>query len=380
MICYNKPIMNKNNLFNILLTADILYEKHSRNYRRLILLNILLYVTIVLAIVFSSINMFKLGNYLVAGMDLLVLAALVFASYDVHKNKSTKRATYLFVGTLFIFLLSFALVNQNNNYGLIWTIFFPLVAILIMDRKRGIIIVNVFYLILFTFAYQGIGSWQDGIWDLTSFLRFFAASITLTYIAYFMEYSHELSEAQLHLIREKEAESMRSLHELSIKDALTQLHNRRYLHQVFDKEFQTAKRHQYYFAFFILDIDFFKQYNDTYGHQKGDDVLVALADALRLYMRRSEDIVFRLGGEEFCGISVSDDASKIEAQLKVLVHAIESLQVEHKSSSVSRVLTVSMGVKIINDYDEYNFDRLYKEADEALYKAKNEGRNQIQFA
>jgi diguanylate cyclase (GGDEF)-like protein len=195
-----------------------------------------------------------------------------------------------------------------------------------------------------------------------------------------MEYSHELSEVQLQLTRDKEAESMKVLHELSVKDALTQLYNRRYLHQVFDKEFQTAKRHEYYFAFFILDIDYFKQYNDTYGHQKGDEVLCALADALRLYMRRSEDMVFRLGGEEFCGISVSDDESKIQAQLKVLVHAVESLQIEHKSSEVSPVLTTSLGVKIIKNYGEYNFDRLYKEADEALYKAKEEGRNQIQFA
>jgi len=380
MICYNKFIMNKNNLFNTLLTANTLYEKHSRNYRRLILLNILLYVAIVLAAVFTFVNIFQLGNYIVAGMDLLVFSSLVFASYDIHKNKYTKKAAYIFVMTLFVFLLSFALVNQNNNYGLIWTIFFPLVSILIMDRKRGIIIVNIFYLILFGMAFNGIGTWQDGVWDLISFLRFVAASATLTYITYFMEYSHELSEIQLQLTRKKEAESMKSLHELSVKDALTQLYNRRYLHQIFNKEFQTAKRHKYYFGFFILDIDFFKQYNDTYGHQKGDEVLRSLADALRQYMRRSEDVVFRLGGEEFCGISVSDDESKVQAQLKVLVHAIESLQIEHKSSNISRVLTVSLGVKIINEYDEYSFDRLYKEADEALYKAKSEGRNRIQFA
>jgi hypothetical protein len=136
--------MNKNSLFNTLLTADILYEKHSRNYRRLILLNVLLYVTIVLAILFTLLNTFKLGNYLVAGMDTFVLIFLVFASYDIHKNKNTKKASYIFVATLFVFLLSFALVNQNNSYGLIWTIFFPLVSILIMNRKRGIIVVSLF--------------------------------------------------------------------------------------------------------------------------------------------------------------------------------------------------------------------------------------------
>jgi diguanylate cyclase (GGDEF)-like protein len=161
---------------------------------------------------------------------------------------------------------------------------------------------------------------------------------------------------------------------------LTKLYNRRHLHDVFEKEFKTAKRHNYYFGFFILDIDYFKQFNDIYGHQHGDVALCAIADALKAHMRRSEDFVFRLGGEEFCGICVSDDESKIQAQLKVLVHTIESLGIDHSGSSVSRVLTVSVGVKIINSYDDYSFDRLYKEADEALYIAKEEGRNRIIFS
>ena len=72
--------------------------------------------------------------------------------------------------------------------------------------------------------------------------------------------------------------------------------------------------------------------------------------------------------------------SKIQAQLKVLIHAIESLQLEHKTSSIARVMTVSMGVKIINNYETYGFDKLYKEADEALYKAKEQGRNRIIFS
>jgi diguanylate cyclase (GGDEF)-like protein len=368
------------NFLHRLFTANILYEKNSRNYRRLILLNVLLYVTIVLSILFAFINIFNVQDYAVAGMDVLVFFSLSYASYDIHQYKRTQRAVYIFVGILFIFLLSFSLVNQNEHYGLIWTIFFPIVTLLLMNRKQGFVIVNLFYLILLPLAYMGIGVWQNGEWDIISFLRFMAASVTLTYIAYFMEYSQELSEDQLMITRQKEAETMKSLHELSIKDSLTKLYNRRYLNEVFDREFSTAKRHHYYFGFFILDIDFFKQYNDTYGHQKGDEALCILADALQKYMRRSEDYVFRLGGEEFCGICVSDDESKIQAQLKVLVHAIESLQVAHKTSTIARVMTVSMGVKIINNYDEYSFDMLYKEADEALYKAKEQGRNRIIFA
>ena len=372
--------MNIKKLINTLLTAGMLYEKNSREYRKLILLNILLYITIFMASFFAVFNLLVLNNYTVGGMDILVCMSLIYASYDVHKYKRLQRAIHIYIGILFVFLIALSLVNQNNSYGLIWTIFFPLVSLLLMDKKKGLIIVNIFYLILFYFAYDGIGVWQSTHWDLASFLRFVGASTTLTYVIYFMEYSHELSEDQLALIRKSEAENIKVLHECSIKDALTKLYNRRHLHTVFEKEFKTAKRHNYSFGFFILDVDYFKQYNDTYGHHKGDEALCKLADMLQSHMRRSEDIVFRLGGEEFCGICVDADASKIQAQLKVLVHAIESLEIEHKGSSVAKVLTVSMGVKQINSYEGYDFDRLYKEADEALYKAKEEGRNKIIFA
>jgi len=372
--------MINSKFLNRLLTADIFYDKYSRNYRRLILLNILLYITVIMTGFFSLFNLLKLGDTMLAILDILVCLALVYAVYDVHKNKRLGRAINIFIAILFLFLISLAIINQNQSYGLIWTFFFPLVSILLLEKGKGLAVVSVFYFILFFFAFEGIGTWQDSHWDIASFLRFALASVTLTYIVYFMEYSHELSEDMLELTRKNEEESMKVLEELSNKDVLTKLYNRRYLQNVFNKEFQTAKRHEYHFGFFILDIDYFKQYNDTYGHQKGDIALCALAEVLQTHMRRSEDFVFRLGGEEFCGICVSDDKSKIQAQIKVLLHAIESLEIEHKSSLVAKVLTASIGVKIINNFDEYNFDSLYKEADEALYVAKNEGRNRIVFS
>jgi len=371
--------MIKSKLFNFLLTANIHYEKYSRNYRRLVLLNILLYVTIFMAGIFAVVNIVVIKDYIIGGMDILVFSSLLYAIRDIHKHKRLSRAITVFVSILFLFLFSFSLVNQNESNGLVWTIFFPLVTILLMNRNKALSLVALFYLMLFFFAFEGIGTWQHGNWDLVSFLRFVAASLTLTYVVYFMEYSHELSENQLELTRIKEEEGMYALKELSIKDSLTKLYNRRHLKDVFEQEFKTAQRHNYYFGFFVLDIDYFKQYNDAYGHQKGDEALCSLADALKTHMRRSEDFIFRLGGEEFCGICVSEDESKIRAQLKVLLHTIECLEIEHKGSPIAKVLTVSIGVQIINTYDEYSFDRLYKEADEALYRAKHEGRNRIVF-
>jgi len=371
--------MNKSTLLTTLLTANINFEKYSRNYRRLILLNVLLYITMFLAVFFIFINIFMHSQYIVASMNVILLIFVFYASYDIHKHKRMNKAINIFVGILFIFLLAFTLVNENNNFGLIWSIFLPVVALLVMGGKQGIFIVLAFYLFLFSSAYVGIGIWENGHWQLIAFMRFFAASLSLSFILYFMEYSQELAEDKLSIIREKECDYIDKLHSLSIHDPLTGLFNRRHLQDVFTKEFQTASRHKYYFGFFILDIDYFKQYNDTYGHLKGDTALCTLAEALKTYMRRSEDFVFRLGGEEFCGICVNEDKSKIVAQLKVLHHAIESLSIEHKSSSVLKVLTVSMGVKIINSYEDNSFENMYKEADEALFAAKESGRNTIKF-
>lgn len=372
--------MKKSKLMNKLLTADIEFEKHSRNYRRLILLNVLLYVTMSLTATFILINIFIVHSYLIALMDAVVFCFIAYASYHLHTNKKPLIPTYIFIGSIFSFLLAFALVNQNNHFGLIWTVFLPLVSFLLLDRNKSLILVGVFYIFLFYFAYIGIGSWQDGDWCMLSLLRFMAASIAFSCVIYFMEYSHELAEIQLAIAREKDAENIKYLRELTILDSLTKLHNRRYLQEVFPKSFQTAQRHKDYFAFYILDIDYFKQYNDTYGHQQGDVALCLLSDALKAYMRRSEDLVCRLGGEEFCGIFVCDDEAKIHDQLNALMESIKALNISHKGSFVSKLLTVSMGVKIINNYDKFNFDNLYKEADEALYKAKVNGRNQIVFS
>ena len=372
--------MINNRVIAKLLTADIVYEKHSASYRRLVLLNAFLYITVVVLTFFAVYNLVKLHNYLIAAVDFFAAINAAYALYYLHKSKGLERAINLGTVNLFIFFLSFVYINQNHDLGLIWTIFFPLFAILLNGRHKGLLLVNIFYVILFYFAYQGIDIWQNGEWSTVSFLRLFATSTVLTFIVYFMEYSQEIAEASLVETRKKEADTMSALEKLSIKDPLTHLYNRRHFHEMFERQFQMARRHKFHFALFILDIDFFKQYNDTYGHQKGDEALCKVADFLKQYMRRSDDFVFRLGGEEFSGICISEDEVKIQEQISSLCQSIESLHIEHKSSEVSKYLTVSIGVKLINEFEAYNFDKLYKVADEALYQAKRDNRNCIVFA
>lgn len=163
---------------------------------------------------------------------------------------------------------------------------------------------------------------------------------------------------------------------LSITDELTKLYNRRFFNTKFEEEINRAKRENNYFSLLILDIDYFKEYNDTYGHQEGDSVLNKVANVLINYTNRSSDFAFRLGGEEF-GIITILEKEKIKEFAMHIKDAIEELKIPHSESIVSDYLTISIGITSRKGKDISTSAILYKEADDALYKAKNNGRNCI---
>jgi diguanylate cyclase (GGDEF)-like protein/PAS domain S-box-containing protein len=165
--------------------------------------------------------------------------------------------------------------------------------------------------------------------------------------------------------------------ELSITDYLTQLYNRRHFSTIFDRELNRAKRDNKNFILMMVDIDFFKQYNDTYGHNRGDEVLKSIANALKESLKRPVDFIFRLGGEEF-GIITSD--IDFEGALELsnqLLQAVRDLGIEHKSSKISDIVTISMGIKIVNLEAKLDETTIYKLADNALYEAKEKGRDKV---
>ncbi len=163
---------------------------------------------------------------------------------------------------------------------------------------------------------------------------------------------------------------------LSITDELTQLYNRRFFNKKIVEELNRAKRENNYFSFLIMDIDYFKQYNDTYGHQKGDIALEKVALVLKKKSNRASDFAFRLGGEEF-GIITTLEKDKVIEFANSIKDEIENLQIEHKTSEVSEHLTISIGIVSKEGESITNSDLLYKEADDCLYEAKKLGRNSI---
>ena len=166
------------------------------------------------------------------------------------------------------------------------------------------------------------------------------------------------------------------IEQLSITDELTQLYNRRHFNIKIEEEINRAKRDDKYFTLLIIDIDYFKQYNDTYGHQKGDVALEKVASVLKTFTNRVSDFAFRLGGEEF-GIITALDKEKAIDFATAIREKIEALKIEHSASEVSSYITISIGISSRKGFDITNSDAMYKEADDALYDAKNLGRNCI---
>jgi diguanylate cyclase (GGDEF)-like protein len=158
---------------------------------------------------------------------------------------------------------------------------------------------------------------------------------------------------------------------LYITDRLTGLYNRHKLDSVFTYEINRAKRYACTFGIIIIDIDYFKNINDTYGHQEGDKVLIELAKILKNDTRKT-DTVGRLGGEEFLIIVPNTD----EKSVKNLAETLRA-KIENHTFDVAKTRTASFGVTLFTDND--SVDTMIARADKALYTAKKQGRNQVVY-
>lgn len=167
----------------------------------------------------------------------------------------------------------------------------------------------------------------------------------------------------------------KKLENASYTDGLTGLYNRRYFNHIYDRELKRAKRDKTYITFMMLDIDYFKQYNDTYGHVEGDFALKSVAKVLKDTLKRPSDYVFRLGGEEF-GVLLSGTNESDSATLaRQICQAVQERGLVHENSKVSDVVTISVGVVCCIADDALNDEVLISKADEMLYTAKESGRN-----
>lgn len=159
------------------------------------------------------------------------------------------------------------------------------------------------------------------------------------------------------------------------RDGLTGLFNRRYFDESFEEEFARHRRYGTPLAVALIDIDFFKCFNDVYGHQIGDRCLIEVAQALKGVVKRPAEFIARYGGEEFVIVLPGSQADKLPALGGLLCNAVASLKIAHESSTACKNVSISIGMSTALSIPEDSPIRLLKRADDALYAAKDSGRN-----
>ncbi|MBF0099733.1 MAG: diguanylate cyclase [Desulfobacterales bacterium] len=172
-------------------------------------------------------------------------------------------------------------------------------------------------------------------------------------------------------------EANKRLKELVHIDGLTELANRRYFDFCLEKEWKRSCREHKPISLIMCDIDFFKRFNDTYGHQAGDDCLKLVANTLRIHARRPGDVAARYGGEEFGFILPNTDVKGALYVAESIRKHVEELGIAHIRSDIGQHVTISLGVSGIVPCNQFTPEALIEYADKALYSAKTNGRNRV---
>jgi diguanylate cyclase (GGDEF)-like protein/PAS domain S-box-containing protein len=173
----------------------------------------------------------------------------------------------------------------------------------------------------------------------------------------------------------KKAEEQLKFH--ALMDGLTGIANRRHFDNTLDLEWRRAMRSAKPISLIIVDVDYFKSFNDTYGHLAGDSCLRKIAHTIKDSLRRAGNFAARYGGEEFAVILPDTDAEGVYLFAESLREKIENLNIEHNDSTASKNVTVSMGVATTVPEKDSPHDKLISLADKALYQAKQGGRNRV---
>jgi len=199
-----------NNLFYSLISSNI----ETDNYlllRKIIINNVFLMVASIVLTISTFVNAFIFAQYDIAIINTISAFTSFYAIYNLKKTKKIKIAQIISSLNIFLFFLFFAYLNQNHNFGFIWTIFAPIFLIPILGHKKGTLVTLLFYSIFYILAYSNIGIWQSGEWTLHSFVRLVASSLVLTYITYVNE--HAIFKANKRL-KEKEEEEKKYVHQI----------------------------------------------------------------------------------------------------------------------------------------------------------------------
>lgn len=366
--------------FKELLLASFEFDEYNPIQTKLLLLNAMFFITIFINLLFILINLFVTHTYFLFSINLLMVILISYALYLLRERNKHTLASYIGNATLFVAFVAIVLLKHGENYTMIWTYFFVPFSIITLGAKKGLMVSFTFIVSILAITFAGIYTWDNPEWTIKTYLRFSLAHFVMLYVIYAIQNSNESADIKIEKLRQKERLQLKLLEKLSMTDTLTSLYNRRFFEEVFPRQIQRAESNQELLTFFTLDLDYFKQYNDTYGHQKGDWALQQIAEILKEVFNKSDDYTFRMGGEEFAGIYLDGDEANVHILINEIMEKLKERAIEHKGNPVEGILTCSIGVYIKVKEDDLSHQEIYRLADEALYLAKKKGRNQIVYA
>ncbi|MDC7219318.1 MAG: GGDEF domain-containing protein [Spirochaetales bacterium] len=314
---------------------------------------------------------------LLKGDMVLFLSDLFFAltlGFLLYRIRNVEKIDPIVITTLIIimfFFLYLFLTWKAEGWSFFWFFTYPIISLFMLGNKKGLLLsltflflaIGCFYILN---NYGSLPNYPKGVITRLSFTY-----LLITFLTYAFEQSRHESENLLQ-------ESMDELKDKAIRDGLTGLYNRRYLEEILGLMKRDIHSPPRVITFIMADIDFFKKYNDTYGHQKGDEILRKIAQALQGQIRRKTDYVFRYGGEEFSLLLYGSDEKTTIELCQDILDSLEELNIPHEGSHIGRV-SLSLGAVIGHTGQNCHPEDIVKSADDALYEAKESGRNSFVF-
>ena len=317
----------------------------------------------VLMLTFSTINFFYTNNYYIAIVEAFIFIVNIYAMYMI--NKSFEKASLIFTVSLLIIIISICYLTPLGFYGLVWAIIIPINSFFLLDKRKAMLVSGVLFIWLAFFLLYITGD----VLHLRVAINLLLAYIVTTAISYMYEkINHDLHTEGKVLSHRLNAKN-KMLEYLSTTDALTKLFNRAKIDEIIDYEIIRARRYGEPLSFVLIDIDYFKQVNDTHGHKAGDCILIEFSQLLQEHTRDS-DFPSRWGGEEFLVVLPNTSLENAAIFANTFRKNIENNNFSYTFSN-----TCSIGVSTLRDDDMPN--TLLERADRALYVAKDSGRNKV---
>lgn len=347
---------------------------------------------------------------------LIILILYIYLSVGIYEILSTEyvRAWFMLYGWVGVIIFAawvLSLFKQISQLFELYTCIGSSLAIAVTFAITGLVdgggnvlfhaammyaVVIIYGFVGMRFYTASLAGWSGGVlgilitshfngqleWTLLQRTYTFSSFLGMC-LAYATDHQHRenyLQSCLIELTRSKMIDQAKQLESLSQQDALTGLANRRHLDEMIKNEWNRSMRYRTPLTIMMIDIDYFKNYNDSLGHLEGDRCLKKIANCIARIAARSGDLAARYGGEEFILVFAMTDQAQAAKQAELLIDLIRDLQIPHPSSTVATHVTVSIGVASTTPHINQNYIDFIKSADNALYQAKDAGRNRYAVA